>query len=138
MWEELLNQMSMQQIADLLLNGFRSTAAVGAPVYKPFTIDHNGATGPVRPYGDNAENNNGLAVRLDDPDKDKKPALYPCNGLCAATYNDELMRDYGRAWGEDCLWAGYSGLYGPGLNIHRVDIAAERLNIIRRTACFPV
>ncbi len=119
MWDELLDELSMQQTATLLLDGYRRTVAVGAPINKPTTIDHNGATGPVRPYGDNAENNNGLAVRLDDPDKDEKPALYPSNGLCAASYNDELIEEYGRAWGEDCLWAGYSGIYGPGLNIHR-------------------
>lgn len=115
----LLNEMTKEQCVELLLDGFRRTVAVGAPINKPATIDHNGATGPVQPYGDNAKNNNGLAVRLDDPDKSEKPSLYPSNGLCAATYNDELMEEYGRAWGEDCLWAGYSGIYGPGLNIHR-------------------
>lgn len=119
MWDELLNEMTKEQCVELLLDGFRRTVAVGAPINKPATIDHNGATGPVQPYGDNAKNNNGLAVRLDDPDKSEKPSLYPSNGLCAATYNDELMEEYGRAWGEDCLWAGYSGIYGPGLNIHR-------------------
>ncbi len=119
MWDQLLNEMTKQQTIELLLDGFRRTVAVGAPINKPVTIDHNGATGPVQPYGDNAKNNNGLAVRLDDPDKNLKPSLYPSNGLCAATYNDELMEEYGRAWGEDCLWAGYSGIYGPGLNIHR-------------------
>lgn len=119
MWDQLLDEMTREQCATLLLDGFRRTVAVGAPINKPTTIDHNGATGPVQPYGDNAKNNNGLAVRLDDPDKSEKPSLYPSNGLCAATYNDVLMEEYGRAWGEDCLWAGYSGIYGPGLNIHR-------------------
>lgn len=86
---------------------------------KPQTIEHNGATGPVRPYSDNPTVNRGLALDTDDPDMDEKPCLYPSNGVAAATFNKELVKEYGLAWGEDCLWAGYAGLYGPGLNIHR-------------------
>lgn len=128
-WDDLLDQLTWDATVELLRDGFRRTGALGSPVSdiaKPETIDHNGATGPTQPYGSNgnAANpsgsvNQGLAIRLNDPDKDQTPALYPCNGICAATYNTELMEEYGRAWGEDCLWSGYNGLYGPGLNLHR-------------------
>lgn len=37
----------------------------------------------------------------------------------AATFNVELLQDLGRCIGEDCLAMGYSGLYGPGINMHR-------------------
>ena len=126
LWDDLLDQLTWDDTVTLLVDGFRRTVSLGAPINKPTAIDHNGATGPVQSYGDNGNSNDlenstnqGLAIRLDDPDKNEKPTLYPCNGLCAATYNVELMREYGRAWGEDCLWAGYNGLYGPGLNTHR-------------------
>ena len=33
--------------------------------------------------------------------------------------NDKLVEELGESIGEDCLWAGYSGLYGLGVNIHR-------------------
>jgi beta-glucosidase len=33
--------------------------------------------------------------------------------------NDELAFELGSVIGEDCLWAGYSGLYGFGCNMHR-------------------
>ena len=33
--------------------------------------------------------------------------------------NDELVYELGKAIGEDCLWAGYSGIYGLGCNMHR-------------------
>ena len=36
-----------------------------------------------------------------------------------ATRNKELYLKYGEQWGEDCLWAGYQGLYGTGANMHR-------------------
>ena len=35
----------------------------------------------------------------------------------AATMNLELMEDVGRCIGNDCLDMGYSGLYGPGINM---------------------
>lgn len=117
-WDDLLDQMTWDETVSLLSRGLRMTYMVPS-IAKPQTIDHNGATGPVQPYGDNPSVNGGLALDTDDPDKDQKPTLYPCNGLVASSYNKELAKKYGEAWGEDCLWAGYAGLYGPGLNQHR-------------------
>jgi len=125
LWDKLLDQLTYEDIAALLGTGFRLTAALGS-INKPLTIDHNGATGPTLAYVANPgantyteKANRGLAKRLDDPDQKQSSPLYPCNGLCASTFNVELMEEYGKAWGENCLWAGYNGLYGPGLNIHR-------------------
>lgn len=118
LWDDLLDQMSWKETVDLLTHGLRMTYAVPS-IGKPQTIDHNGATGPVQPYGDNANVNKGLAVKNDDDDKSEYPTLYPCNGLVAATFNEELIEEMGKAMGNDCLWAGYNGIYGFGVNIHR-------------------
>lgn len=125
MWDKLLDQLTYEETAALLGNGFRLTAAIES-INKPLTIDHNGATGPTLNYvatpGGNTYTsgaNRGLAARLDADGKTESSPLYPCNGLCASTFNVDLMEEYGKAWGENCLWAGYNGLYGPGLNIHR-------------------
>ena len=93
-------------------------------VGKPLTIDGNGALGPVGgtnySYDDNANTAvNRFAFLYGDPDMDKSPVAYPCAALIAATMNDELAYDLGSIIGEDCLWAGYSGLYGFGCNMHR-------------------
>lgn len=132
-WDKLLDQLTWEDTVTLLEDGYRRTVAIES-IGKPETIDHNGATGPVQPYNDNSgisspddvtadalskSTNQGLAVRKGDEDMKLKPTLYPCNGLCASTYNEELIVRYGEIWGEDCLWSGYNGLYGPGLNIHR-------------------
>ncbi len=37
----------------------------------------------------------------------------------AATFNVDLINEVGKCIGEDCLAMGYSGLYGPGINMHR-------------------
>lgn len=45
--------------------------------------------------------------------------------MLAATFNLEMVEDVGRCMGEDCLNAGYSGLYGPGANIHRTPYSGR-------------
>ena len=61
----------------------------------------------------------GYAVQTNDPDKNMKGTCYPCNGIIAATMNSQLVEEVGELIGEDAMWAGYAGLYGTGLNIHR-------------------
>lgn len=120
LWEQLLDQLSWEDTVTLLSNALRSTEAVGGNINKPKTIDGNGALGPVGSYGENGQVAiNRYSLLYDDPDKGETPPQYPCNSLLGSTYNDELVEELGKAIGEDCLWAGYSGLYGPGANIHR-------------------
>ena len=118
MWEDFLDQLTWDETVALLSSNLRKTAAVES-IGKPETIDQNGGSGPCVPYNIQKSINNGLAVRNDDPGKSEKPAIYPCSGLVAATFDQELAYEYGRQWGEDCLWAGYAGLYGMGVNTHR-------------------
>lgn len=120
MWEDLLNQLQWEEISALLTHGFRMTYAIES-INKPETIEHNGSTGPIHEFNTLEENgvNRGLAVRLQDPDREEVPTVYPCNGITASTYNAELCNYLGRQWGEDSLWAGRAGLYGMGVNIHR-------------------
>lgn len=120
LWDKLLDQLTWEDTVVLLSNALRSTAAVGGSISKPATIDGNGALGPVGSYGENSSVAvNRYSILYDDPDKGETPPQYPCNSLLGATFNDGLVEELGKAIGEDCLWAGYSGLYGPGANIHR-------------------
>ena len=122
-WEALLDQLTWEETVMLLSNGLRKTFGIDS-VGKPATIDGNGALGPVGgtnyAYSDN-ENaaTNRFAFLYGDPDMDSSPVQYPCASLVAATMNDSLAYRLGKSIGEDCLWAGYSGLYGIGVNIHR-------------------
>lgn len=124
MWEDLLDQIPWEEVTNLLSHGFRMTYAVPS-IGKPETIDQNGGTGPIQSYYEMANEdieksvNQGLGVLTDDPDKKSSPVTYPCNGIVAATFNEELAEYYGKQWGEDSLWAGRAGLYGMGANIHR-------------------
>lgn len=122
-WEALLDQLTWEDTVLLLSNGLRKTSGIES-IGKPETIDGNGALGPVGgttySYGDNATTaTNRFAFLYGDPDINESPIQYPCASLVAATMNDDLINDLGKSIGEDCLWAGYSGLYGLGCNIHR-------------------
>ncbi len=114
-WDEFLDQLTFEDISSLIVSGMRSTAEM--PEFgKPATVDHNGPTGLTQAYN---FGESGLANKYGDADSDKYPTYYPCIGVLASTFDSELAARYGTALGEDALWAGYSGLYGIGINIHR-------------------
>ncbi len=115
MWDTFLDQLTYEELSAVTLTGLRETAGVSS-VGKPGTIDHNGPSGVTQKY---AIGPNGYATVNDDPDKGLKGTCYPCNGIIAATFNDPLVEEVGELIGEDAMWAGYAGLYGTGLNIHR-------------------
>ena len=122
-WDALLDQLTWEDTVMLLSNGLRKTFGIDS-IGKPVTIDGNGALGPVGgtnySYNDNENaGTNRFAFLYGDPDMESSPISYPCASLIAATMNDELACELGSVIGEDCLWAGYSGLYGFGWNMHR-------------------
>ncbi len=115
MWDTFMDQLTFEEMAAITLTGLRETAGVSS-IGKPGTVDHNGPSGVTQKYSIGA---NGYASVNDDPQKDLKGTCYPCNGIIAATFNDRLAEEVGELIGEDAMWAGYAGLYGTGLNIHR-------------------
>ncbi|MCH5350514.1 MAG: glycoside hydrolase family 3 C-terminal domain-containing protein [Clostridiales bacterium] len=96
-------------------NGFSMTKNVNS-IGKPATYDYDSDLGVINAY---SAGSMGLATRKNDPGKNQSPPLYLDNGIVGATRNKKLCLEYGVQWGEDCLWAGYQGLYGTGANIHR-------------------
>lgn len=120
-WDVFMDQLTYEELVTVTLTGLRETAGVGS-VGKPATIDHNGPSGVTQKY---SIGGNGYATVNDDPGKDLKGTCYPCNGIIAATFNDRLAEEVGELIGEDAMWAGYAGLYGTGLNIHRSPYAGR-------------
>ena len=114
-WDMLLDQLSYDETCDLVTTGMRKTGAC-LSVSKPQTVEHNGPNGVTEKYSYGAT---GLATLTDDPDKDYSPTYYPCLGILASSFDTELAYEVGKLYGEDALWAGYQGLYGIGVNLHR-------------------
>ena len=121
LWDTLLDQLSWEDCVDLVTFGMRRTAQIPA-INKPETLDHNGPSGLTESY---SANSRGLATDTNDPLKESKAMCYPCGGILAATFNIDLMYDIGDLIGEDALWAGYNGLYGPGSNIQRTPYSGR-------------
>ncbi len=121
MWDTFMDQLTYEEMAKLCANGLRMTIDIDS-IGKPLTTDHNGPSGVTQKY---SVGENGYATQTDDPDKNMKGTCYPCNGIIAATFNDKLIQEVGELIGEDAMWAGYAGLYGTGLNIHRSAYAGR-------------
>lgn len=131
LWDTFMDQLTWDEIAKLVANGYHMTALVES-VGKPETNDENGPNGFNRKYGQQVE---GLAYRYEaqaghvdaegnltdeaDPNVNLKTTVFPANGIIAATFNKDVAYRAGKIIGEDGIWCGCAGLYGIGANIHR-------------------
>ena len=106
-WESLLDQLTFDEMVTTITLGFHNTAACES-VSKAATKDENG------PQGLTASLTGGASAMC-----------YTSEDVMAATMNVELMEDVGRCIGNDCLDMGYSGLYGPGINMHRTPYSGR-------------
>ena len=100
-WDPLLDQLTFNEMVNTITLGFHNTAAVES-IGKTATKDENG------PQGLTAKLTGGISGMC-----------YTSEDVMAATFNTDLVNDVGRCIGEDCLNLGFSGLYGPGINMHR-------------------
>ena len=110
-WEELLDQITYEELCNLIGVGYHGTIHLDS-VSKPETHDENGPQG----FSANLTDLTGNAITL---------CAYTDENIMAATWNVELMEEVGEHIGEDGLWAGYSGLYGPAMNTHRTAYAGR-------------
>ena len=101
-WDDLLDQVTFDEMATLIGQGYHNTAVVPS-VSKPATVDDNGPQGFT-------QNLTGVS---------ECHTAYADENIMAATYNVDLMEELGKALGNDVLDLGASGLYGPAMNIHR-------------------
>ncbi|WP_022773248.1 glycoside hydrolase family 3 C-terminal domain-containing protein [Butyrivibrio sp. AE2015] len=109
-WDDLVDQVSFNEMAKLIGQTYHSTAPV-ASVSKPATKDENG------PQGITATLTGGGSS-----------TSYTSEDLMAASFDAEVATAVGRSMGNDCLLANgkaYSGIYGPGVNIHRTPYSGR-------------
>ena len=105
-WELLLQQLSDEDMATMILNGGWSTPAI-ASVGKPATSDLDGPAGI-----------NSLVSSL-------KGVSFPSEAVIGSTWNVELVEEFGRVFGAEALANGVVGLYAPGMNIHRTPFSGR-------------
>lgn len=103
MWDDLLDQMTWEEQSDLVMlagYGTRGASSVALPEIKA----EDGPTGVV----DSAES-----------------VSFPSEGIWAASFNREVIQRVGDALAEDALNVGVTGMYLPGINIHRTPFGGR-------------
>ena len=104
-WDELLDQMTFDEMNSLIGDAFHWTMPVKS-VEAPGTRDENGPQG--------------LTASLLGSNKTQLTATaFTSEDVMAATFNTEIMTEIGKVIGNNCLEADIACLYGPGNNIHR-------------------
>lgn len=111
MWDELLDQLTADDMAYLLGSAFHYTQPIES-IDLTGTRDENGPTGLTTTLFGGKETN-------------VKTMGLPSEDVMGATYNTDLLNDVGRVIGNDCIAAGVSFLYGPGANIHRTSYSGR-------------
>lgn len=109
-WEELLDQLSFDDMAVLIGDAFHWTMPVES-IHAPGTRDENGPQGltaSLFKFGAKID-----TVPLTSED------------VMGATFNRELVCEVGKVMGNDCVDNGYAVLYGPGSNIHRTAFSGR-------------
>ncbi|WP_082092239.1 glycoside hydrolase family 3 C-terminal domain-containing protein [Demequina pelophila] len=107
LWDELLDQLTVEEMTSVILNGAYNTAAIES-IAKPATVDLDGPLGFSSWLNDFY---NGVP--------------YPTPYLIAQTWNVDLLVEQGEMLGEESLFLGNNGWYAPGVNIHRSPFAGR-------------
>ncbi len=122
LWDVALDRMTWDETCYLLQEGLRFTNGVES-INAPSSSQQNGGLAPVQCRTDSGlpsqSGFRGFSETRDPENKSQKPATFVCNGIVAASYNTEFIERLGVQSGEEGIWAGYNGIYGLGVNIHR-------------------
>ena len=105
-WELLLQQLSDEDMATMILNGGWSTPAI-ASVGKPATSDLDGPAGI-----------NSLVSSL-------RGVSFPSEVVIGSTWNAPLVEEFGKIFAQEAAANGVVGLYAPGMNIHRTPFSGR-------------
>ncbi len=101
-WEDLLDQMTFDEQAAIIVNAFHNTQAANS-VSKPATVETNGPQGITDSFFGGS----------------KAGTAYPAEVVMAATWNTDLMREIGSNIGTQGLKTRTNGVYAPAANLHR-------------------
>ena len=110
-WDELMEQVSVKEMAYLVQTGGWMNAAVPS-VAKPHVIDTDGPNGANLVIG-------GLSGNQ-----------YTGQSMLGATWNTELVLRMGEVFGAEAHEIGVGGIYAPACNIHRSPFAGRNYEYV--------
>lgn len=106
-WSELLDSLSVDQMFEIVRNGGYGTPEMPA-INKPATVEKDG------PAGISATLIGGT-----------KGMAYPTEVVIASTFNVDIAKEFGKAVGNDAMYANVQGWYAPAMNIHRTPFSGR-------------
>lgn len=100
LWDDLLDQVTWEEAVTLATYGGGTAGCVSVSAPNALAKDGPGGIGVANETMGNI-------------------MCFPSECNMAATFNIDLINDLGNAFGMEILHVGYTGIYGPGANIHR-------------------
>jgi beta-glucosidase len=106
-WQALLDQISVEEMTNVILNGAYNTGAINS-IVKEVTGDYDG------PAGFSSFINDAISG-----------VAYPSEVLLGQTWNPELAHAMGVSIGNEALTLDANGWYAPAVNLHRSPFAGR-------------
>ncbi len=123
LWEDVLNQISSEEMAKLITDACEHTAPVMSVQYKG-SLDKDGPVG----YDATFNTDKNAVYHIENESsyiKNYNFASLCTQPLLAASFNPELAAKRGYLNGEDSLWSGYTVNWAPGANLHRTQYSGR-------------
>ena len=108
-WDDFMNQLSWQELVNIVQDGGYGSKAIDT-IGKPEIQDHDGP-GQLRKEASVTLDGNGYA--------------WVCESVIGSTWNQDLAYQQGKIIGNEGIFLGVTGWYGPGANIHRNPLAGR-------------
>lgn len=115
-WDDLLDQLTLKEMVDFTLHGYTKEIAISS-IDKITTksVDGPSQAGSFnQPYAGTG---------------------YPNAALLAQSFDVELAKSFGKSIAVDAIANGYSGLYAPGVNIHRTPFGGRNYEYYSEDSC---
>lgn len=116
-WDLLISQISIEELAAFSKQGRPAIISVGQP---STTAVDGPAAWTKSTYKIDYEDYTPEAAKTTE-----NMVLYPTETVVASTWNVDLAKELGQSFGEEGLWGGGVGWYGPGANLHRTPLGGR-------------
>lgn len=118
-WDELLNQLTLDDYYNSTKQGREAIESVGLSATT--AVDGPSAWTKSKYITDYKNQYNADKVETTD----ELMVSYPTETVTAGTWNVPLTYELGKSFGEEGLWGGGVGWYGPAANIHRTSFGGR-------------
>lgn len=118
-WDELLNQLTLDDYYNSTKQGREAIESVGLSATT--AVDGPSAWTKSKYITDYKNQYNADKVETTD----ELMVSYPTETVIAGTWNVPLTYELGKSFGEEGLWGGGVGWYGPAANIHRTPFGGR-------------